>query len=120
MKGKTIGYRFGGTEEQWIVSITESADPVEAAKQKQYIESFPGAGQIVDLLRALDLEDAMPAKSAILEQIEKVWLGWRRNQRCDSSTAMLTINAIMIAYSERAQHLKTIEEDARRDQEAVR
>ena len=61
MKGKTIGYRFGGTAEQYIVPVTESDDPVEAAKQKQYIESFPGAGQVVDLLRSLDLKDAAVA-----------------------------------------------------------
>ena len=61
MKGKLIGYRFGGTEEQYIVPVTESDDPVEAAKQKQYIESFPGAGQVVDLLRSLDLKDAAAA-----------------------------------------------------------
>lgn len=61
MKGKTIGYRFGGTEEPYIVPVTESDDPVEAAKQKQYIESFSGAGQVVDLLRSLDLKDTAAA-----------------------------------------------------------
>ncbi len=63
MARKIIGYRFGGTEEPYIVPIAESDDPVEATKQKQYIESFPGAGRIVDLLRSLDLENAMPANA---------------------------------------------------------
>ncbi len=64
MARKIIGYRFGGTEEPYIVPITESDDPVEATKQKQYIKSFPGAGQVVDWLRTLEIEDAMPAKTA--------------------------------------------------------
>lgn len=63
MARKIIGYRFGGTEEPYIVPITESDDPVEATKQKQYIKSFPRAGQVVDLLRVLDREDAIPAKT---------------------------------------------------------
>ncbi len=58
MKGKIIGYRFGGTEEPYIVPVTESDDPVEATKQKQYIKSFPGAGLVVGMLRDLDLRDA--------------------------------------------------------------
>lgn len=61
MERKTIGYRFGGTEEPYIVPITESDDLIEAAKQKQYIESFPEAGQVVDVLRDLDLKDATAA-----------------------------------------------------------
>ncbi len=52
-----IGYRFGRAEERWIVAITKSGNPVEAAKQKQDIEAFPEAGEIVDLLRALDFKD---------------------------------------------------------------
>lgn len=72
MTGKTIGYRFGGTEEQYIVPITESDDPVEAAKQKQYIESFPGAGNTVKFLRALDLkDDAAATPDSVTDEIKR-------------------------------------------------
>ena len=44
-------------EQQVICPRTACDDPVEAAKKNQYIKSCPRAGQIVELLRALDLKD---------------------------------------------------------------
>ena len=43
MKGKIIGYRFGGTEEPYVVPITESADIIEVDKQREYIRTHPDA-----------------------------------------------------------------------------
>ena len=42
-KSKIIGYRFGGTEESYVVPITESTDIVEAGKQREYIRAYPDA-----------------------------------------------------------------------------
>ena len=42
MKGDLIGYRFGGTEEEHLVPILESPDPVEASRQKDWVKQHPG------------------------------------------------------------------------------
>ena len=41
--GKIIGYRYGGTEESYVVPITESSNPVEADKQREYIRTHTDA-----------------------------------------------------------------------------
>lgn len=43
LTGKIIGYRFGGTEEPYVVPITESGNTVEATKQREYIRTHPDA-----------------------------------------------------------------------------
>ena len=51
------------------------------------------------------------------EQIKKVWQDWRNKEEYNASTAMLTINAILLADGERERQLKMISEDERRDRE---
>ena len=41
--GDLLGYRFGGTEEAHLVPIHESADPVEAQRQHNWIKTHPQA-----------------------------------------------------------------------------
>jgi len=43
MKRKIIGYRFGGTEESYVVPIIEPVDPVEASIQREYVRTHPDA-----------------------------------------------------------------------------
>ena len=43
VKGKIVGYRFGGTEESYVVPITESSNSVEANKQREYVHAYPDA-----------------------------------------------------------------------------
>ncbi|NIA11154.1 MAG: hypothetical protein GWP10_15890 [Nitrospiraceae bacterium] len=50
MKGDLLGYRFGGTEESYVVPVTENADPVEAEKQKKYLRDHPEATKVAVLI----------------------------------------------------------------------
>ena len=43
MKDDLIGYRFGGTEEEYLVPVLEATDPDEARKQREYVDDHPEA-----------------------------------------------------------------------------
>ena len=42
-KDDLIGYRFGGTEEEYLVPVREAADKVEAQRQREWLQQHPGA-----------------------------------------------------------------------------